>query len=136
VSFFARNNRRDEAIPPSGHGLDKLRGFWVILQNLAYFADCTPDAVVRIQEDVVAPNPDHDFVATYDFSPALDQQNQDLERDRLQLHHMIAPAQPTGTDIKLEVFAEADRFLHPNWIGSHAHPMEEEGYYTKPDTPM
>src|ERR1700732_2625826 len=40
VFFVGRNNRRDESIPSSGHGLDKARGFGVVLKSLADFADC------------------------------------------------------------------------------------------------
>jgi len=37
--FFGRNNRLNESIPSSGHGLDKPRGFGVVLKSLADFAD-------------------------------------------------------------------------------------------------
>ena len=58
-----RNDRRNEAIPPSGHGLNKSWGFGVVLKNLADLADCTPDAVVCIEKNIIAPNPGHNFVA-------------------------------------------------------------------------
>jgi DNA-binding winged helix-turn-helix (wHTH) protein len=35
-------------IPSSGHSLDKPRGFRVVLKSPADFADCTPDAVIRV----------------------------------------------------------------------------------------
>lgn len=85
VSFFGKNKRRNESIPSSGYGLDKPRGFRVVLQYLANFADCTPDAVIRIQENVIAPNPGYDFVATDNLSAALQQQNQNFQWDTFQL---------------------------------------------------
>jgi hypothetical protein len=47
----------DEAISLPGYCLYKSRGLGIILQDLTQFADCTPDAVVSIQKNSVAPNP-------------------------------------------------------------------------------
>src|ERR1700682_946793 len=81
VFFFGRNNRRNESIPSSGHSLDKPRGFRVVLKSPADFADCTPDAVIRVEENIIAPYPGHDFVAIDDLSPVLQQQNKDFQWD-------------------------------------------------------
>ena len=83
--FLGRNNRRNESIPSSGHGLDKPRGFGVVLKSLAKFADCASDAVIRVEENIIAPNPGHDFLATDDLAPVLQEQNEDFQRDTFQL---------------------------------------------------
>jgi hypothetical protein len=79
---------------------------------LADFADCAPDAVIRVEENIIAPDPGHDFVATDDLAPVLQEQNKDFQRDTFQLEDVTAAAQPSGTKIKREVFAEPDRLLH------------------------
>jgi hypothetical protein len=90
MSFFGKNNRRNESIPSSGHGLDKPRGFRVVLQDLANLADRTPDAVVGIKKSASPPDSGNDFVARDSLTPALDEQNHDLQRDTLDLQHAIA----------------------------------------------
>jgi hypothetical protein len=52
------------------------------------------------------------LVATDDLAPVLQEQNKDFQRDTFQLEDVTAAAQPSGTKIKREVFAEPDRLLH------------------------
>src|SRR5271166_2735616 len=57
VFFLGRSDRRDEAIPLSGDGLYESRALGVILQRLPKLPDCTPDAVVGIEENTFTPRP-------------------------------------------------------------------------------
>jgi hypothetical protein len=82
--------------------------------------------VVGIEEDAVAPNSGDNLIAGNNLAPVLEQQDQDLERDALQLHHTIAASQPAGMHIKFEVVADPDRSLCFNWLESPmTHPGEE-----------
>src|SRR6266851_3234405 len=121
--FFHRAayERCDKPISVSCYCLYKARLFGVIFQDQTNLADGSPDAVVGIKKCALAPNPGDDFIASDDLAWAFDQQSQDFERDSFHLQHMTAPTQPAGKDIKLEIFAEPDRFLHFGWLRNHWH---------------
>jgi hypothetical protein len=89
---LGRTNWRDEPIPLSCDCLDELWLLGIVLQDLPNFADCTPDAVVSIEKNVLTPNTGHYFVAMDGFAPVLDEQNQDLQGNTLDLQHAIASA--------------------------------------------
>ena len=114
-----RSHRRDKSIPLPGHRLNESRALGVILQRLAQFPDRAPDAVVRVEENTFAPNPRDDFVPGDNLVPALNEQDKHLQRDALQLHHMLAAAQPPWAEVKLITFAEPDRLRLSDWGGSH-----------------
>ena len=79
----------------------------------------------------LAPNPGDDFVPGNNLVLVLKQQDKDLQRNALQLQHMIAATQPPGTQVKLIAFAEPDRLLHSDWVGSHGtHPGKWKEFYT------
>src|SRR6202041_2276015 len=116
--FFGRNNQRDEAISLPGHGLYEPWGLGVILQDLAKLADRTPDTVVGIQEDTLAPNPGNDLIPGNNLVPVFKQQEKDLERDTLELQHMTATAAPPRPRVTLLVLAAPDPFLPHSDAGS------------------
>ena len=116
------NDRRDEAIPLPGHGLYETWGLGVILQDLTKLADRAPDTVVGIQENALAPNPGNDLIPGNNLVLVLKQKEKNLERDALEFEHMTATAQSPRTQVKLVAFAEPDRLLHYNWLGSHGTP--------------
>jgi hypothetical protein len=91
-----------------GHCLNESGVLGVILQRLAKLPDRAPDAVVSVEKNTVAPNPRDDFFPGDNLVPPLNEEDQHLQRDALQLHHLLAAAQPPWAEVKLISFAELD----------------------------
>ena len=73
--------QRDEAISPSSDGLYKTRLFRIVFQNVSDLANRTVDAVVRIEEYVLCPDPLDDLVPGDELSFLLQQQDQKFHRN-------------------------------------------------------
>jgi hypothetical protein len=86
---------------------------------MADFADRTADAVVRIEEDTVSPDPGDDLLARDDLAGVFYEQQENLERYALQPQDIFAPAQPAWAKVQLEIFAEENRWLQPGRGWTH-----------------
>src|SRR6185437_7345179 len=82
------SNGCDEAIALTGDGIDEGRLFRVVPKDMADFADRTADAVVRIEEDTVSPDPGDDLLARDDLAGVFYEQQENLERYALQPQDM------------------------------------------------
>jgi hypothetical protein len=131
VLFFWTDDWRYEAVSLARHRLNEPRHVGVILQDLPELADCAPDAVVGVEEDTLAPDLSDNFVSSDDLTLVLEQQYQDLQRDTFQFQPMTVAAQAVGSDVKLKVFAEPDRFLHSDRLKGHWNTWREvQRFYT------
>src|SRR5713101_4089338 len=79
--------RCDKTITFSGDGLYETWSFGVVLEDLTDLANRAIDAVVRIKEDALAPDPIDDLVPGDELAPLLHQQEQKLHRDAFELEH-------------------------------------------------
>src|SRR5580704_5677654 len=61
----------DEAISLPRYCPYESRGLGIILQDLTQFADGTPNAVVSIQKNSLAPNPGNDLIPSDNLVPVL-----------------------------------------------------------------
>src|SRR6266851_1938915 len=112
-------NHSDEAVSPAGDGLYESRLLGVVLEYLANLADSGVDAVVGVEEDVLAPNPFDDLVAGHELPSGLNQEDQQLRRNPLQLQNPAGAAQFVGAQVKVEILAESDRVRQFDWLGRH-----------------
>jgi hypothetical protein len=101
-------DRRHEAIPPSGNGLNETRLLRIVLQHLPDLAHCAIDAVVHIQVGALAPDPLRNLLPGDQVARALGEQEQDVQRDALELQGTTSPPELIGRAVKLQVLAEAD----------------------------
>src|SRR5690349_15126332 len=77
----------DKTVALSCDGLYEKRARRIVFEDLANFPDSSIDAVVRIQEDTLAPNPFYDLVARNQLPSLLKKKKQQLHRNPLQLQH-------------------------------------------------
>src|SRR5262249_2312202 len=77
-------NGGDKAIAAPDDGLHKPRLLGIIFQHLADLSNRRIDAVVRVKEHVLAPDPLNDPFARDQLAALLDQQKQQLHRNAAQ----------------------------------------------------
>jgi hypothetical protein len=82
---FLLQDKRNESIASARERLHKARLLGIVLQNPTDFADGAVDAVVGVEKDVFAPDPPGNFFAGDELTFLLDQNEQDLQRNALQL---------------------------------------------------
>ena len=76
---------------PVSHPSDRMhesRLLGIVLQHLSQLAHGRVDAVIRVQEHILAPDPFHDLIPRYQLSPALHQQKQQFHWDAGQLQSL------------------------------------------------
>ena len=83
---------RDEPVSPPGDGLHEPGLFSIVLQYLANLADGGIDAVVGVEEDILAPDPLDDLVPGHQLTSLLDQEEQQFHGNPFELE---SPASPT-----------------------------------------
>ena len=111
-----RNNNRschvgigyggDEAIPLAGDGLYETRLFGIVLQNLPDLTNRSINAVIGVEEDILAPDSRDDVLPANDLSLVLDQDRQNLCRNALQFEQTTGAAQGVCGEVELEVLAK------------------------------
>src|SRR5580700_8724596 len=79
--FVCFEDRGNETVSLSGDGLDESRLLPVVFQCVANLPDGRVDAVVGIEEDVLAPELLDDLFAGHKQAPALDQKQEQFHRD-------------------------------------------------------
>ena len=104
-----RLDHGNEAVSPSGDGLHESRSLGVVLQYLANLADGGVDAVVGVEEDVLAPNPFYDLVTGHELPSSFNQEEQQLHGNSFQLERPAGAAQFVGAHVQVEILAELDR---------------------------
>src|SRR5580704_1968733 len=82
---FLLQDRSNESIASARERLHIARLLRIVLQNLTDFADGAVDAVVGVEKDVFAPDLPGDFFAGDELTFLLDQNEQDLQRNALEL---------------------------------------------------
>ena len=102
-------NRRDETVSLPRDRLYEARLFGIILQDLPNLADRSVDAVVGVEEDILAPDPLNDVFPSDDLSPALNQDRQNLRRNALQFEHATGAAQGASGEIEVEILAKSNQ---------------------------
>jgi hypothetical protein len=112
VSFRAVvGHRSKETISLSSYGLYETWLFRIIPENLPDLADGTIDAVVCVEEGILAPDSFNDLLAGDQLASVHHQQKQELHGDALQLDRASRAAQLVETQVQFEIVAKSDRFL-------------------------
>ena len=101
-------DRSHEAIASSGDGLNETRLLGIVLQHLPDLADGAVDAVVHIQVGALAPDPLGDLLPGDQLARALGEQQEDLQRDPLELDGPAGAPELVGRAVQLQLLAEAD----------------------------
>jgi hypothetical protein len=112
---FRLNHRRNKTIPAPGDCLNEAWLLGVVSKDVPYFSDCSVDAVVGIEKNVLAPDSLCDLFAADDLTSLLYQEQEDVHRDALKFEHTIIAAKFVGLEIELEVLSEPDRGLKSDW---------------------
>jgi hypothetical protein len=68
----------DEAITSPGYRLYEAWSFRIVFQCQAQFPDGPTDAIVRVQENSLAPNPGNDLISTDNFAAVFDEEEKDF----------------------------------------------------------
>ena len=121
-------HRSDEAVTPSGVGLDEAWIFGIVFEDLADFANGAVEAVVSVEEDVGTPNSVDQLFAAYEAAALIYQEDQDVHRDALELEHTTGSAQLVGTYVELYIFPDLDDFPGTDWLSRHAAPKWQRSY--------
>ena len=95
-------NFRDEAVAAAGQGFDVAGSGGGVSEGLADFVDGGVEAVVEVDEGVGGPELLLQLFAGDDFSGALEQQGEDLERLALQAELDSALAQFACAEVEFE----------------------------------
>jgi hypothetical protein len=75
----------------------------VVIEHLSQLANGCVDAVIGVQEHVLAPDPLHDLIPSYQLSPPLDQQEQQFHGDARKPQSSTGAAQLIGATIQFEI---------------------------------
>ena len=100
---IAEGHRGGEPISSADHGFYKTRLLRVISQRRPDFADGGIDAMVNIEEDILAPEPLGDFLAGYQLATAFEQQEEQLHGEFLQPQLALAPLEPVAGLVEREL---------------------------------
>ena len=103
-------HRCHETVSLPGNCLDETGLFGIVFQNGSNFSDRTVNAVVRIEEDLLPPDPLRNLLAADKLTPLLDQEQQNFHRDALKFEHTTAPTQRVGLCVELEILCKPDGF--------------------------
>jgi hypothetical protein len=87
---FLLGSGGNEPVSAARDRLDETWALRVVLQGLADLADSAINAVVRIKEHILAPNPLGDFVASDELPTALDEEQKDFGGDALQFGQLYS----------------------------------------------
>jgi hypothetical protein len=98
-----QRNWSGEAVALADDGLDETGFLRVIAESHADLADRGIDAVIDIDEDVLAPEAGRDFLSGDEFPVTADQQDQQLHGEFLQPQDAVTPLQPVPGLVKGEV---------------------------------
>jgi hypothetical protein len=101
-------DRRHEAISPPGDGLNETGLLAVVLQHLPDLAHGAVDAVVQIQVGILAPDPLGDLLPGDQLPGPLGEEQENLERDPLELERPARAAELERGTVQLQLLAEAD----------------------------
>jgi hypothetical protein len=118
------DDRRYETIPLPGNCLNEPRFLGVVLQNLPDLPDRAVDTVVRVEIDILPPNPFDQLFTGHNQSPLLHEELQNFHGDALNLENPTEAAQLAGRAIELEVVPKFERILDFGWFQRH------KGYLT------
>jgi hypothetical protein len=91
----------------------------IIPQGAAQLPNSTPNAVIAVEEDTLAPHSGRNLIARDNLILVLNEENQHLEGNAFKLQNLFAAAQPPGAGVKLKVFTEVDRSLYWYWSRRH-----------------
>ena len=92
-----------EAIPFAGDGLDETRLFGIVAEDLPDFADGFVDAVLGIEEDVLAPDSVNDLFARDETTVALHQKGEELHRNFLEFEDALASSKLVAVLVQFEL---------------------------------
>jgi hypothetical protein len=97
----------DESIPFAGIRLYVTRLLGVVIQRSAQFLNCAVQASLEVNEDIVAPEPLAQFIASHQFAGALEQEIEHLKRLARQPYSLIVFAELSPASVH-HVRAEAN----------------------------
>ena len=117
-------DRRHEAIPSAGDGLNETGLLGIVLEDLPDLADGAVDAVVHVQVGALAPDPLGDLLPGDQLARPLGQEQEDLQRDPLELERPARAPELVGRAVQLQLLAEANGLGGRQRIGRQADPRE------------
>ena len=92
-----------KAVSPPHHGFYETRLLWIVPQDHADFADRSVNAVIDIEEEVLAPKPLGDLLAGYQPPAPFDQQDEQLHGEFFQAQEAFAPLEPILGLVECEI---------------------------------
>ena len=101
-------DRRHEAIPSAGNGLNETGLLGIVLEDLADLADGAVDAVVHVEEGALAPDPLGDLLPADQLARPLGQEQENLQRDPLELERPARAPELVSRAVQLQLLAEAN----------------------------
>src|SRR4029077_13396982 len=107
---------RNETVSPAHYGLHESRLFGIVVKDLADLANRAIDAVVRIEENALTPNPLDDQLPADELPPMFHQEEQQFRRNALQLEQAAAAAQLVAAEVKLKIVSKFERFRNSGWL--------------------
>ena len=102
-SYLRCANLCDKSIAPGRHGSHESRRVGIVAQGSPHLPDRSIDAVFAIDEDALAPDALENFLARDDLPAAVNEQEQQFQRNSLKLHHSAAASELMGAPVKLKV---------------------------------
>ena len=93
----------DEAVSLAGDGLNEAGIFGVVFERLADFADGGVDAVLGIDEDILAPDAVDDFLTGDDGSILFHQKQEQFHGDALQFQDAAFAAEFEARGVELKI---------------------------------
>ena len=115
--------RRNKAIALPGNRLHETRLFRIIAENLTDFSDGSVNAVLGIEEDILAPDLFDDLVAADQPAVALREESEELHGDFFKLENTVGSAQLITAAVKFE-------FREFHYADGHAQGSGGGNYYT------
>ena len=100
---IAAGYRGGKAVSPANYGFDKTGLLGVVPERSANLADRHVDAVVDINENVLAPKALSDLLAGYQFPGPFDQKDKQVHGKFLQPQQAVTPAQLVARLIQREI---------------------------------
>ena len=83
--------------------MHEARLLGIVIQHLSQLANGCVDAVIRVQEHILAPDPFDDLIPRYQLSPAFHQQKQQFHGDAGQPQSFARAAQLVGATVQFEI---------------------------------
>jgi hypothetical protein len=74
-----------EPIPSTRNRLQEARALWGVLEDVSNLTDCGIDAGIRIDKNILSPNPIADLIACNELAPLLHQKEEDFHRNAFEL---------------------------------------------------